>query len=105
MPRNLRLRDADNFNEVTDTDFLPCHQVDEPQARGVSKRTEKPFKWELPFHVRSLAQHMRLDECVVDLYRKRIRKCEYDFHPWRHHNDDEERNRLESASSYQRPQC
>jgi hypothetical protein len=55
MPRNLRLWDADNFDEVTDTYFLPSYQVDEPKTGGISQRTEKSFKWEPLFHARSLA--------------------------------------------------
>jgi hypothetical protein len=55
VPRNLWLRRTDDFDEVTDTDFLPRHQVDEPQTRWVSQRTKKPFNWKLSSHGRSLA--------------------------------------------------
>ena len=40
MARNLRLRRANHFNEVTDADFLLRHEVDQAQSRRIGKCPE-----------------------------------------------------------------
>src|SRR5580698_4603450 len=64
MPGNLGLRRADYFREITDTYFLPGHQIEKSQAGRVCQSSKELIQRRSAFHSHSLAKYIRLDECV-----------------------------------------
>jgi hypothetical protein len=64
MPGNLGLRRANYFREITDTYFLPGHQIEKPQAGRVCQGPKELIQRKSAFHAYSLAKYIRLDECV-----------------------------------------
>ena len=43
MPRNLRLRAAENLHEVADADLLIAHEIQKAESCIVSERLEEPL--------------------------------------------------------------
>ena len=43
MARNLRLRTAEDFNKVADTNLLVAHQVQQPEPRVIAESLKEPF--------------------------------------------------------------
>lgn len=43
MPRNLRLRTAEDFYEIANANLLVTHQVQQPKPRVIAESLKEPF--------------------------------------------------------------
>jgi hypothetical protein len=68
MPGYFRLGLIQNFNEITDADFLIAHEIQEPQPRIVSQRLEEALHVETRMLHLHGSNYMRIDECVQSQY-------------------------------------
>ncbi len=66
MARNLRLRTAQDFREITNTNFLISQEIEQPKTRRVTEGLKEPgqIEWSFAGH----ALRIRLDECDCKAY-------------------------------------
>ena len=62
MPGNLRLRCAQNLDEVADTDLLLSQEIEESEARWIAESLKEPGQVEL--FVAGHASYICVDGCI-----------------------------------------
>ena len=44
MPGDFRLADSEDFDQITDANLPPIHQVEQPEPRAIGEKPEQPFE-------------------------------------------------------------